>query len=441
MRKHILFFLLILSASFLTACGGAGETAKNEITVYYLTDYKNYEDYSQGKAMMSPETVELKQGDDPLHEALAALVAEPEDESLHAPIPSGAVIQSYDIDGNSISVDISSRYTDRTGMDLVASNYCIVLTLCGMEDIESVSIYVDGIPQSLGMTADDVLLSDSEADPYEKDICLYYVGESGDFLIPEYHALTVDDSTILARYVIEELLRGPISERSYSAIPEGTELNSIEVRDGVCYVDFSSEFIRCAPEDIGAARLCVYSIVNSLTEIADIEAAGITVEGGEMEWYSGIPLSGPLERNERVIGPVNSAAGQDAITVYLKSECYGGLVPVKTIIQRDNYLSLEETAAEALVEAESEPGLVNVIPRDTQVLSAETRNGICYLDISDEFLNSRGDEDMEDIAASVKAFTYLLTSLENVEGVKISINGIDDVEYGDIDFSQVFKAG
>ena len=70
---------------------------------------------------------------------------------------------------------------------------------------------------------------------------------------------------------------------------------SISVKDNICYVYFDSSFLTDALSIDG--NLIVYSIVNSLTELPDIQRVQIMVDGDSNIVFRDISLSNPLERN------------------------------------------------------------------------------------------------------------------------------------------------
>ncbi len=109
-------------------------------------------------------------------------------------------------------------------------------------------------------------------------------------------SLEYDGNISLEELVIEELIKGPTDGTLQSTIPQDTTLLKISEQDGVCYVDFSENFlgrIEGINDDV-----VIYSVVNSLTEIANINKVQITVDGKYIKKYgNSILLDKPLEKN------------------------------------------------------------------------------------------------------------------------------------------------
>ena len=76
-------------------------------------------------------------------------------------------------------------------------------------------------------------------------------------------------------------MQGYPSEKYRSVVSKDTQLKSISVSGSLCSVDFSKEFLNKI--DGQNFRLYVYGIVNSLTELKDVERVRITVDGKLIE--------------------------------------------------------------------------------------------------------------------------------------------------------------
>ena len=77
------------------------------------------------------------------------------------------------------------------------------------------------------------------------------------------------------------LLEGPKNENLEKVMPEGTKVNKIELKNGIIYIDLSKEFIENHKGTIEEETLTIYSIVNTLTSLNEIEAVKIQIDGKE----------------------------------------------------------------------------------------------------------------------------------------------------------------
>ncbi|CAN5893778.1 hypothetical protein BH23ACT5_BH23ACT5_17520 [soil metagenome] len=142
---------------------------------------------------------------------------------------------------------------------------------------------------------------------------------TGPFLAP-VHRRVAQASTVAAA-ALESLLEGPTSDESNSipdlstAIPEGTELNSVLIVNEVATVDLSSEF--AAEEPAAAATMRVVQVVFTLTRFNSISAVQFRQDG--------VPVAVQTGEGDVVLRPVTRndyLEFQAAIAV--ESPTYGG---------------------------------------------------------------------------------------------------------------------
>ncbi|MGI5936077.1 MAG: GerMN domain-containing protein [Oscillospiraceae bacterium] len=430
--KRTVTALMLMLALLLAACAsGGGEKSANgvEVDVYRVVS----ESLKNDGELIRAERVFIPGGSDWLHAAMKALEAPPKDPDLQRSMPQDLQILSYSLEDGQLSLELSREYLNLQGINKTVVDYCITLTLCALDEVESVSLYVNEEPQNIGMTAEDVLLYDTERNPYEKQIRLYFADQEGRYLLSEYHNLTMTEDANLERYVIEELLRGPNDENKLSVIPEGTEMLWVKTEDGICTVNFSYHLYNYRPDTVVGERLTIYSIVNSLTSLSG-EKVKILIDGNTVGTYHSMSLAEPLERSETVIGPVASAKGEVDVNLYMALPDGMHLAAIPHRIMRDEYLNMEMTVLQALIKEEPEPGYVKLFSDRDRVLSAETRDNVCTVVLTEDFFTSR--EDKESIVLAVEAMVATLTDLDGVEAVRLKIND-EPARYDDLYFFNI----
>ena len=110
-----------------------------------------------------------------------------------------------------------------------------------------------------------------------------------------YKRQVYESSYSIEKDVINRLIQGPFEDEYFRTLPANLQVISISVKDKICYVNFDSSFLTDALSIDG--NLIVYSIVNSLTELPDIQRVQIMVDGDSNIVFRDISLSSPLERN------------------------------------------------------------------------------------------------------------------------------------------------
>ncbi|OFW32546.1 MAG: hypothetical protein A2074_00235 [Candidatus Aquicultor primus] len=182
------------------------------------------------------------------------------------------------------------------------------------------TLLLAGCPQR---TPDGVTTTTKPADTSttttEKKISvkLYFVEEKAgtQFLVSETRSITEPES--LPEAAVEELIKGTKKNNSTSLIPPETKVLSVQVEDKLATVDFSKEVLSA---NVGAAgeELGIAQIVNTLTELPDIEKVKLLVAGNEKglidgreiaDWWGHVGLyEQPFTRTEKLIKGVKTEA-------------------------------------------------------------------------------------------------------------------------------------
>lgn len=114
-------------------------------------------------------------------------------------------------------------------------------------------------------------------------VILYFSDADGKKLVAETHLteFTPKDRRTenLAKKVCELLLSGPQDTTLKNLMPKDAVVKSVHIDGHEAKVDFSETFLSNLPANSDEINLVVYAIVNSLTEIKDINQVSITVEG------------------------------------------------------------------------------------------------------------------------------------------------------------------
>ena len=120
--------------------------------------------------------------------------------------------------------------------------------------------------------------SDFSGDETTKVLLYFYNPNTGE-LEHEYREVSLSNvKSNMYETIINELLKGPTSPNLISTIPLDTKVNEIVQEDGKLIVDFSEEYNDTLDDQkIDLAK--TISIVNTLTEIKEIQEVEIKVNG------------------------------------------------------------------------------------------------------------------------------------------------------------------
>ncbi len=280
-------------------------------------------------------------------------------------------------------------------------------------------------------------MGNSKQGKFSQDVILYFSNPEYNNMISENRTIYYDDEKDVARIVIEELIKGPVDPTLRSVIPKETTLYSVVTEGLLAVANFSADYYNFSQGNTqGAELIARYSIVKTLCGLGNIERVNILVEGEPILNQSGNPI-GPLGENDIVFTQnSNENITQKFVTLYFADAMGEKLVAERRKASLvDN--RLEKTVVLELVKGPKNSDIFATIPKDTKVLSVETKEGICFVNLSEEFITkfSGGSS-----AATLAIYSIVnsLTELPDIDRVQFLIDGVKVETFGDYIFSEPF---
>lgn len=389
MKNRIVWLLLAL-ALLLGGCTGANAQPKLEHPFRFYYAAKNIS-YGTAEGVLAAQEREFDDKTQSVEELVDCFFEGPTDTSLVMPFPEGTKPIRVYRDAASVVLTMNKEYLRLTGIDRSVADACLAKTLLGYEGIERVTVKASDGTQTM-LTRKNLILQDNGARVQDTSVTLYFADAENRFLIAEQRSTDPLEETQIPEYIVQQLIHGTAQRGYLATIPGGTKLLSARVADGVCTVDFSLEFLTNSPATHAEERMTLYSIVNSLTELENVDAVEIRVDGDSVGVYRHMSLHEPISRDETVIGPVKTASGEVDATLCVYDGKHLLRVP-----SRISVASGEEPAAaivRALLTLKPYNVYVNPIPQKTELRSLSISEDICYIDLSKAFLQEMTAEEL-----------------------------------------------
>lgn len=235
---------------------------------------------------------------------------------------------------------------------------------------------------------------------------------------------------LVAEY-LEALSTEPEDITLKRAIPEGLRAEKAMFSDSGLSLYFNGAYNNLTGITEVLARAC---IIKTLCQIAEVEDVAFYVDG--------LPLKG---LNQNIIGFKNAddfiddnSAENVFVTVYFANEKGDGLVASNLeITYNGNIPSVEKAIISALMKGPVEPNMQKCIPEGTELLKVTTKDGICYVDFNDNFLDKVPGVKPEVVLYSV---VNSLDELSTINKVQFTIEGSSKKNFDeDIPFDGLFE--
>ena len=304
-KKRIgLVLVLALAATVLAGCGGEKSApADDSFKLFYVNNSETgivAVDYELQSSTTDIEGM--------IEELLRQLETMPERMQYEAPLTGGVKLIGYSVTDKLLTLNFDITYNEISGTTEILDRAAIVRTFTQIPEIEYVNFQIEGTPLTdhsgnvIGnMSADTFIYNmGNEINTYEKmELKLYFANETGDKLVPVYRSVVYNSNIAMEKLALEQLLKGPNTDICYPTVSKDSKINSINVKDGVCYIDFDQAFLT-EPYKV-SADVALYSIVNTVTEFSYVNKVAISVNGESVFTFMDYTISGPYERNLDII--------------------------------------------------------------------------------------------------------------------------------------------
>ena len=235
----------------------------------------------------------------------------PDDPELRTTILDFMELGTYELAEGRLNVDFGQGYMDQKATTEVLVRAAIVRTLCQVDEIDCVTFTINqdallnqsGSP--VGVMSDELFVENTgnEINAYEKVLLtLYFADASGKSLKKIQREEVYNSNISVEKLVVDKIINGPLSDENgaYPTLSPETKVLSVSVKDGVCYVNFDSAFLT---RDNGVnAEVTIYSLVNSLIELNNVNKVQISIDGDtDVTYKESVSLKKPLERKFELV--------------------------------------------------------------------------------------------------------------------------------------------
>lgn len=296
--------VMVLAAVILTITLCTGDRTKNryDAALYF---------YNEQETAIEAESRTIRYTDkQELAELIVGeLIKGPESAKRRRVIsPDAKLLSVSGVEDGDVVVNLSKEFQTGDKKDDVLSIYSIVKSLCAVRGIHSVKVVADGADilsedgSIIGFLTDqDINLSTDTYNSEMREVTLYFPLNDGGGLGREIRSIRVTDQQPLAQYVINELIKGPQTEGLYASMSGETKIHSVEIMNGICFVNFTESFIEKNAGSAEREKLTIASIADSLTELENIDRVQLLIDGMRVSDFGSINIFGMFARDESVI--------------------------------------------------------------------------------------------------------------------------------------------
>ncbi len=274
---------------------------------------------------------------------------------------------------------------------------------------------------------------DKESDGAETYI--YYINADETKIIGEAYEPVGTTKEELVEEYLEALSKEPEDYSLKKAGPDNLEAENFSFNENNLSIDFNSYY-----NDLSGISevLCRASIVKTLCQIEGVDSVEFTVGGQPVMGLNDKPLRF-MESDDFID---DTSVENVYVTVYFSNEKGTALESTDLKITYEGNVPIEKLILERLIGGPEEVrnikgNMLKTIPDGTELLNVSTKDGICYVDFNEKFLNK-----MEGIKDEVVIYSIVnsLVELSTINKVQFTINGEIQKNYREgIPFDGLFE--
>lgn len=430
MKRFVCLILVIATIIGATACASSNPEYPGNF--YYRRPEIYYFGGSDG--VVAPEERDLADIHDDLDAMLVTYFAGPVSSDLESPFPRDTAPIDWNMNNTRLTINLNEEFSQLSGIDLTIACACIAKTFLELTEATSVCIRADGAmlngSDSIVISENSLSLTDNSIDQLRTEMTLYYTDADRRYLIGQSISVSLTTQSDLVSFLVDQLMKPPADLGLVTPLPAGTKLLGAKISDGVCALDLSAEFENNGFSQSYAQRTTLLSLVNTLTQMEDVEKVEFYIEGNLIAQYCQLNVSKALVFDENIIGPVRTGVNEFDATLYLSNGSKQYLAAVPTRIRQTAAISQAELVVNELIHYENENGFFTTIPSDTVLNALTLTDGLCIIDLSSDFL-----ENTDHLTQSVHSIIASVCALEGVNMAMITVDG----ETPEGDFGNLFS--
>jgi len=264
---------------------------------------------------------------------------------------------------------------------------------------------------------------------------LYFLNETRTRVISENFDLSIGTVEVQVPELLTALEESLWTEDEKNLITDRNPIYEYKVdENGLLSLRFSSDY-NATPTVTEVLRRA--AIVKTFCQLDKIKAVEFYIGTQPLLNLAGKPV-GMLTAEDFIDSTgENTEFYQEAkVSVYFANETGDALIESTLKITYDGTISTERLIMQQLLEGPVQGNMQAVIPKGAVLNKVTIRDGICYVDFNEKFLETR-----KGITAEVAIYSIVnsLTELSNVYKVQFLINGETKKMYQNLDFSSTFE--
>lgn len=251
----------------------------------------------------------------------------------------------------------------------------------------------------------------------------YYTNQSSDELIKKETNINSDSNEEIINSLIKSMETKSENKKEYVIKPDYVANPEVTVSNDYCLLNFDSSYYQM---DSYTEVLYRAAMVKEITQLEDInyvefyvDGIGLVKDGESVGVMLASDFVDDTSNNDDMVEWTN-------VTLYFANKAGDKLIKYNRTLSHSTNVSVEKLVIDTLIKGPTQAGFYRTIPSDVRVLSVSIIDGVCYLNLSSEFV-----EEMVNVTSEIPIYSIVnsLTSIDGIDAVRIMVNGDSSISY------------
>lgn len=255
---------------------------------------------------------------------------------------------------------------------------------------------------------------------------LYYADKDGTGLTKLKYTPEATDTAAIAEEMLQKLGQNTSELEKTKSIPPSVSVNKLELEERIAEVTFSESYHELkGVEEI----ICRSSIVLTLMQLEAVDGVRFFIGEKPLTESSGQAIGVMTDKDfvDTGVELVNNYVNVN-VTLYYADESGKVLRPFTTTDVISKNTSIENYVVEQLIQGPEEEGYYKTMSDEVKLISVNTKDGICYVNFTKQFLKQNAEFDP---TVTIYSIVNSLAELSYVTKVQILIEGDTNIVYQD----------
>jgi len=265
----------------------------------------------------------------------------------------------------------------------------------------------------------------------DAEVRLYFTDRDRQEIVQETRKVKTEGT--LLETAVRSLLEGPKRAGQSRVIPKGTDLLDIKIIGTMAEINLSEAFDTGTPQDRLLSR---YTLISTACAVSGVQKVKLFVEGKPLVSLQDGSVLGALGAADLSLTGPGSGAEQ-LLTLYFPDANATCLLAETRQVTLTEGEPVAYAIVKELLRGPSSTHLVSGFSKDTAVLSVETREGICFVNMNKAFLtDNTGNRDWETVA--LYSVVNSLSTLPEVRSVRFLVEGRTVEKFGSYSLTKAY---